>query len=339
MQIVGGAIGATAGFFIGGPAGAQIGWLAGSWVGGMLSKSTTPGPKPQSMPNINQALRGSPVYVTFGTNRVYPSTTWRKNWHPTRMKGGGKKGGAKGGGSGGGGAAKGGGSAGVAYTYSQDMIYEFGIMDVPAWPRKGWIGGDAIDQATMTAILAGWPAAQGQIDNVFGLIGTTNDQPKAKLDFTECNYNPGYGTGDPLLETWAYFEQQEGVACAWPDVAWLGFKTLQLGQANTVPQMSLELGPLSTSTSTNFGFINYQLATDVNVQGPLANGHCYVIANSKHWICDDTMTTGNCFGLRAIEDNTTVLLSNATFNVDSRLVRRGARGSRSAFLARRTSTS
>jgi hypothetical protein len=248
----------------------SVGWMLGSWLYGATSHSTTPGMKPQSMPNINQALRGSPVFVTFGTNRISAQVVWTKNWKATRQKSSGK-GGGKGGGSGGGGSAKGGGSGAQTYTYSWDIGMSFGMPDTPSYIKRGWIGGDAIDEATITTLLAGFPTAQSQIaQNFTGIFGPggfgSANKPKAKLDFVEAFYGPGFETGSVDLTTWSYFQSQEGVACSWPYTIFLGLKTLQLGQTGMIPQMSFEIGPLdgAQTTYTDNSFINMANPTDVS---------------------------------------------------------------------------
>lgn len=299
----------------------SVGWLLGSWLYGATSKATTPGINPQAMPNLNQSLRGSPVFITFGTNRISAQIVWTKNWKATRQKSSGK-GGGKGGGSGGGGAMKGGGSAAQSYTYSWDMIFEFGMGDVPSYLKRGWIGGDALDLHTMQALLAGHPVAQNAVQGNFDLAanyGSAN-KPKAKLDFTEAFYAPGFPTGDPDLETWSYLQSQEGVAVSWPYVMWLGLKTLQLGQSALVPQLSFEIGPIAADVNFNPDFRSQQIVgTDLTNANDFWCGTNYVIANNKHWIANYLIDGAGtyAFGLIAIEDGTKVRLTEATFNADS----------------------
>lgn len=219
--------------------------LIGEWLLGPKS----PTQKPSDMPQLNTALRGSPYYVTFGANRVYAQIGWTKNFKPVRNKSSGK-GAAKGGGSGGFGSAKGGGAAGQNYEYFWDMLFNYGFMDQPAMIRQGWVGGDPIDAKNIITITGG---ASVTVSALLPVIRREKDTKYAKLKFTESFVAPGYITGDSNLATWAYFQSQEGVACAFPGTAWAGFNHLDLGQAPTVPQLSFEWVPLSVGFRTGTG--------------------------------------------------------------------------------------
>lgn len=304
--LVGGVFGAVLGSFVGMPA---MGWMLGSAVGGMfMGGPTTPGVNPAAMPAINQSLRGSPMFITFGTNRVSSQLVWTKNWTAVRQKSGGK-GAAKGGGSGGGGASKGGGSAGGTYDYSWDLMFHYGIFDVPSYIKNGWIGGDTMDLPTLDAILAGHTAAQAAQVGFFNgraLIGTLN-KPKSKLDFTECFYAPGFATDDVALENWAYFEEQEGVECAWPYNTYLAFKTLQLGQTPSIPQLSFEIGPIGGAAfdPQDDGFVNMLTPTEAggSVWGNDETPQAAVIVgeDGKHYMILDVDGTRSKCKLYCIE--------------------------------------
>jgi hypothetical protein len=237
-QLVGGTIGAGIGFILGGPAGAQWGWMIGSMIGGALAPTKANDPGPQKMPMFNQAVRGSPVFVTFGTNRVSPQLTWTKNWTPVRHKPSGKAGGS--------GGAKGGGEASVSYTYQQDVIYHFGIFDRPSAPVRGWNGATLINDYTMNAILSGGGTSLVKPTNIFPLrrvvLAVLKHQQNmiGGLDFVESFLAPGFATDSAYLEGWDYFEQQEGMPCAFPYNTYIGFKTLQLGASTALPQLSFE---------------------------------------------------------------------------------------------------
>ena len=237
---VGYGLGAAAGYAT---VGMTVGWLVGSWLFGPGAKGTGKGMKPQEMPSVNQALRGSPIFMTFGTNRISSQITWTKNYTATRHKGGGK---GKSGGSGGTGSMKGGGSAGAYYTYSWDIMFNFGMMDQPAYIQSGWIGGDKLDELTLQSLLSGSAsgaefAAQFLVNILNGSDSVT--EQTASLKFTESFFAPGFGSDSASLEFWQYFEDQEDVNSAWPNTAWLGLKTLDLGTSPFIPQLSLELGP------------------------------------------------------------------------------------------------
>lgn len=216
--------------------------LVGEWLLGPKSSAAS-NTQPSTMPSVNQALRGTPLYISFGQVRVSAQITWTKNWKATRMKSGGK-GGAKGGGSGGMGSAKGGGSAGASYTYSWDMIYNFGMVDVPCAVTRAWVGADEVKHATVKA----WNTAfdLSIVNELFsGTSKTTTD-----IQATEFFLSGGFVTGDPLVTTWPYFLSQEGVDCAWPSTVWLGFNQLQLGQTPAIPQISVELSPVHGGSFT-----------------------------------------------------------------------------------------
>ncbi len=211
---------------------------------------------PNQMPQLNQSLRGSPVYVTFGTNRVNAQVVWTKNWKVVKGSGG-----KKGGGSGGGGAAKGGAAQG--YSYFWDSMFNYGFVDVPAFIGRGWIGEDPIIMADIDALNGG---ISGAITSLLGGTYTSVSSNVASLRYTEANLSPGYPTGDVNLATWTYFQGQEGVACAWPSTFWVGFRALALGQTGQLPQLSFELVPLGAAITIDFNTINgvtlYELQAD-----------------------------------------------------------------------------
>lgn len=231
--------------------------LIGEWLLGPKSKADKT--QPGQMPSLNQALRGSPIFVTFGADRVSAQVTWTKNWQAVRQKGGGK--GAKGGGSGGMGSAKGGGAAGQSYNYFWDMIFHFGFVDQPSIITRAWVGGDQVNDATVKA----W--ANGVVDGgvslpLFAYAATQKsaENTPADLTATEFFYAPGYITGDANLETWPYFQSQEGLRCQWPSTAWLGFNKLALGQSPAIPQLSVELMPFNAGSAwtPNFEVLRQQ---------------------------------------------------------------------------------
>jgi hypothetical protein len=201
--------------------------LIGEWLIGPGKSNKSP------MPQLNQSLRGSPIYVTFGTNRVDAQVVWTANWKAVR--GSGSK---KGGGSGGLGSAKAGAQSG--YTYFWDVVLHYGFVDVPCFIGRGWVGNDPVRRDQIETFDAGIPGAD------FTLIGshyTSVNSNTVKLYYTEANVNPGYPTGDTQLETWPYFASQTGLNCAWPSTFWIGFRQFNLGQSAQLPQLGLELVP------------------------------------------------------------------------------------------------
>lgn len=228
--------------------------LIGEWLIGP-KKSTTAAP--DSMPMLNSALRGQIIPVTFGANRVAAQVVWTKNFTAIRQQSSGK-GGAKGGGSGGFGSAKGGGAAGVGYLYYWDFIFNFGIVDRPSIIGQGWVGADPMDSETLDALTGGLNSA----------IFVPKGDQSAHLTFTESFMAAGYPTGDLHLESWAYFEDQMGFDCQWPNTFWLGFNQLELGQTPSVPQISLELVPnTATFVPANSAYAN-PISNDQIAQSP-----------------------------------------------------------------------
>lgn len=227
--------------------------LIGMWL---MGPKKSPTAKPDSMPQMNQALRGSPISVTFGSNRVYSQITWTNKFQAIRSKSSGK-GGGKGGGSGGFGSAKGG-AAGQGYDYFWDMMFNFGIMNEPSVPRRGWIGGDLISYDSLNSITAG---ATSLVQGVFPVFTENPATQTAVMNFTEAFFAPGYTTGDARLSSWSYFQSAAGFDCQWPNTAWIGFNQLALGQSPTVPQISLEFVPLAGTDawSLNAAFLLNQI--------------------------------------------------------------------------------
>lgn len=210
-------------------------WLLGG------QKSTTQ--KPDRMPALNVSMRGSPVFVTFGSNRISAQVPWSDNFKAVRNNGGGKFG-SKSGGSGGLGAGKGASDGTGGYEYFQDMMFHFGIMDQPSMIRQAWIGGDNVKASDVAAITAGGSTT---IQAVFPPETKDPNANVATISFSEAFYAPGYNTDDPSLESWDYFEEQEGFLCAFPSNAWIGFKQLDLGSSSAIPQLACELVPINLS--------------------------------------------------------------------------------------------
>lgn len=218
-----------------------LGVLAVGVVGMMLMghKSTTSAP--DRMPDLNTAIRGKPVPVTFGTNRVYAQVTWTNNYQAVSQSGG-KKGG-KGGGSGGGGAAKGG-NSGSGYIYKWDMMFQYGIMDRPSMIIHGWIGGDRIDDRIISDLTSGGSQAWRAI---IAIQDATPALKIATLQYDESFFGQGFDTGDTNIVDWPYFNGVIGYDMAFPSNAWVGFRQLVLGQSPAVPQLSFEFAPADVS--------------------------------------------------------------------------------------------
>jgi hypothetical protein len=314
MVIAAGLAGALIGgaLFSWGTTAMMVGWMVGSWLYGLASPASEGGMVPNEMPMLNQALRGTPIFVTFGTNRVSAQIVWAKNWTATRKQAGGK--GKGGGGSGGGGAGKGG-AAGYNYDYSTDLMYNYGMFDQASVARRGWVGGDFMSRSTLASILATHPdpdVSSGQLlqavlSRVYHFRKQVPEEG-ANLTFTECFFASGYTNNHVDLDNWTYFQQQEGVVTAWPNSLYIGFKTLELGTAGIMPQLSFEFSPLGAAQldPAEDGFLNKVEADDIGsstswgavignntlARGDDARHYVYQLTNNAHAVyCVETDVT------------------------------------------------
>lgn len=212
----------------------------------------------EDMPSINSALRGSPITVSFGANRISAQIVWTNKFKAVRQKSSGK--GGKGGGSGGMGAMKGGGAAGQSYLYYWDMIFHFGMMDAPAYISKGWIGSDRIEEESVQNIATSRKVSYNYLDA--GLSVGSKDP--ATVEANEYYFAPGYPTDDPALDNWDYFTSQTSLPCAFPYTAWVGFQQLNLGNAPTVPQMSFEFITSHEEAVTTMVCSDYTISNPAN---------------------------------------------------------------------------
>jgi hypothetical protein len=285
--------------------------ILGYWLLGPKNSSTQD--KPQAMPKLNQSMRGSTVYVSFGSNKINAQVPWTKNFHAIRQQSSGK-GGGKLGGSGGFGSAKGGGSAAQSYIYKWDMIFTYGIMDQPCYIRRGWIGGDLIDKANLNTLTG------GDTDAAIAAYGSTTAMPDeqiAKLTYGSAHVARGYGTGDVNLTSWTYFQTQEGLACAFPYNAWVGFEQLNLGQTPSVPQLSLEFVPVPVdggfASNVAFG-ATFNSTTSGHSTLNEASSNGFMEANGKHYsVMQDDQSS---LYMVCVEDGSFQKLSNAQFQTD-----------------------
>lgn len=292
--------------------------IIGEWLLGPDKSSTQ---RPDAMPQMNSAMRGSPIYVTFGANRVYPQLPWSKNYNAVRQQSSGK-GGGKGGGSGGMGSLKGGGSAGQQYEYFWDMIFNFGMMDQPSIITQGWIGGDALDNGTVENIHDGFGAlSRSYIDYMKSQATAVPNNGTASLKFTSSFYAPGYVTGDPGLETWDYFQTQEDLACQWPSTAWIGFQQLDLGPSPAIPQLSFEFVPQNIGVAQGDGFISRSASSAPGNQGSRYTGRGLLRnTNNRFYACDEAHGGGGAAHRATITDvltNVQVSVSDTQFYSDT----------------------
>lgn len=256
--------------------------IIGEWLIG------SPGTKqnPNAMPQLNQSLRGSSMPVTFGTARVSAQVPWTKNWKAIKGSGG-----KKGGGSGGLGAAKGASQNG--YIYYWDSMFNYGFVDQPSFIGRAWVGTDPVKKEDVETLNAGLGVNYAVVNSAYTSISSN----VAHLQYTEAQVNPGYATGDTNLETWSYFQTQEGVSCAWPSNFWIGFRALNLGNSGQLPQLAVELVPLSGAQG---------LIVDTGFIGK-ANGTAY----TGGMLRDDN---GNYY---AIRQPGTVLENSVLYRVDN----------------------
>ena len=237
--------------------GLAVAWLVGSWLfGPKQNKNKIFDPGAQEMPRWNTALRGIIIPVLFGTNRVSCQVIWQHDYNAVRTEskqgGGGKLGGSGGG--------KGGAQTGsISYEYYWDLIYHLGMVPERYSLIKGWLGAQRINNEAMTAIIGGNTGAF-----VFTDVNDPNQKNDAKvtMSFEDSIFYTGSGPAldndsDPIYDGWSEILSDEGVEVRWPHTTYVGFKQLDLGSYPSVPQMSFELGPGSTTITIDSGLIDY----------------------------------------------------------------------------------
>jgi hypothetical protein len=274
--------------------------IIGLWlVGGKKSATAAP----DRMPQLNSATRGQTIAVTFGTVGIMPQVTWTKNFNPVPNANGGKKGG-KGGGSGGMGSAKGASQGSGQYEYYWDMVFDYGIMDVPCTIRRMWIGGDPMDSLVVSALTLG---DSDLVIRSFPISVINPSVKQAKLSYTGSFLAPGYNTGDSNLTSWAYKDaQQGGVVQAWPSHFWLGFEQLDLGSSPSVPQLKTEVVPLAALSSFNGDNPNFIGRSPHNSSGDdIFNQPFCVDDHGVYWVIQ-SQTSGASPGLSVAKLDGTV---------------------------------
>lgn len=219
----------------------------------VLSWLLTPRPnKPDPVPPFNQALRGTPMPITFGCNRVNAQITWTYGFN-AQPAGGGKFGGSAGMG-----AAKGGGGGMGGYNYFWDLIYNFGMADQPSAITRGWIGADRIHSDKVVA----WnqnvnPLLIQELLVLTGSEYTGVDTPWAQMNYIDGYAGNAFPTGDVRLEPWAYFQSKNGnQPFGFPSTMYVGFEQLGLGQTTNIPQLSVEMAPISNVERAFSNFAN-----------------------------------------------------------------------------------
>lgn len=90
-QLAVSAVGAAAGFMIGGPVGAQIGWAAGSLIGGALFAENQQGPRLQDL-KVQISSYGAAIPLTYGGIRVAGNVIWSTDLQEHESESGGKGG-------------------------------------------------------------------------------------------------------------------------------------------------------------------------------------------------------------------------------------------------------
>ena len=228
MEYVAPVAGAIGGFIVGGPEGAAVGWALGSVLFPFPVGEGSIGDP--SKPSFNQALRGSPVYVSYGTNRIDAQIVWTKNFTSVRT--------------------------GTAYSYSTDVVYHFGMVSTPgAKFGRIWKDGNQLSSQA-TAALGG----EG-----INVVSTNYSFPDSRRQETVTFGDVETHRGDPtgVATPWAYFTAQTlRNAGAWPHTCWTGIQGLDLGAGTSIPQLSVEIGPSSTELDVNPVFIIRDIFTN-----------------------------------------------------------------------------
>lgn len=282
------------------------GWLIGSWLfGPSQKKNNVFDPGAQEMPRINQALRGSTMFVLFGTNRVPSNVVWQKNFTTIRHEDGGG-GGGKFGGSGFG--AKGGGATSISYEYKWDLMFHIGMSPEPLNLYGAWLGSDPLDDNSINGI------RNGQVYGFAIFRALSENEKAATITYDEAFFGAGGATGDGNFDNWDYFEAQEGVDCRWPYTTYVGFKQLDLGSSPAVPQFNWELGPGSAEVTHNSGYIGKTDGISV-FHDAMPVGQFVVDENGKHWVAfHGEVTSAN--GIFCLETASKITLLAAQFDAD-----------------------
>ena len=161
--LVGGIIGAVAGFIIGGPAGAMYGYSIGSMAGGYLDPPkgpTTYGPRLDDL-RVQTSTYGAPIPRVYGSIVVNANVFWLENNKLKESRKKTKVGGGK--------------SNRTSVTFSYSATFAAGLCDGPiAGVRRIWIGSKLVYDAGAASLEA--IMASNQTSSLFTLYKGTDTQ-------------------------------------------------------------------------------------------------------------------------------------------------------------------
>ena len=212
--------------------GASVGWLVGSWLFGPKQKAYDPGA--QGMQPFNQAIRGNPIPILFGTNRVGSNIIWENNFKTVRKK------------SGGGWSGK---PKVVTYTYYWDLLFSIGMSEERMYLYRAWKGTESVSQGSLYGLSE---SVSFSFDfSLQGLLEALQQTDPVELEYDEGFYHGSLPTGDLEATNWSHFESVEGGPYRFPYTTYIGFKQLKLDDTAAPPQMTWEIGPLVDEIVSN----------------------------------------------------------------------------------------
>lgn len=279
-RLVVGAVGAAAGFFLGGPAGASLGWTLGSAVGGLLEppiESQVSGPRLGDL-KVQFSSYGNMVPIIYGTMRIAGNVIWASDLIETSSTTSQHSG--KGGG---------GGQTTTTTSYSYSINLAISLCEGP-----------------ITGIRRVW--ANGQLVYNFGDsvdINTLNDTQAALKNLTVYTGTESQ-LADPVMEA----ALGAGNVPAYRGQAYVVFEGLQLEKyGNRVPNLEFEVvgtgGSVSRPSLVNTGLRSYNSVADRTV----------VQESGQIWAQSNNTLPGK-YSLYDLKTGTSVL----TRNTDSGLV-------------------
>jgi hypothetical protein len=248
-------------------------FLIGSWL--LFPKAQEDNevldPGAEEMPRVNQALRGVTINTMFGTNRVASNITWTKNWNTIRHESSSSGGGGKGGGSGGSKMPEQPGE--VSYTYTWDVMFTIGMVPDRYSLYGGWMNQQRMNDDTISAI--------AQDLSVFTFKNPNGVPDEATLEFTDAFYSGGAPTGADV-DSWTYWETQEGFPCRWPHIVYIGFQTLNLGNTAALPSLEWEVGPGEADFNFDSAYID-QAASNSTADAQHPGVHQFIIGDDGNF--------------------------------------------------------
>lgn len=248
------AVGAAAGFIVGGPVGAQVGWAIGSLVGSQFGpKDKSYGPKLTDL-RVTGVEYGQPIPWAAGHPRVAGQVWWssdRREIATTTSAG------------------KGGGAQSTSYTYESDVL--FGLVDREiVGVARVWLNGKLV-----------WTA---HVDSDSGSIANSIEVP-------EWGRMTVYTGGSAQLPDPAY-EAVVGVgnAPAYRGRGCVFIEGLQLGNSGVLPNLTFEVVIDGALTYTDKGFLSQWevLTSPATVEAelgpdPVLSGSAVLQTSVKKW--------------------------------------------------------